>query len=293
MNSLDALTEAISAMKINSEEFYKSSIEVVDAINYQRDLEDISHKLTEDVMISRQENINNGVSGSVRIGKVFGRYAKQARLAKTDGYVNIIVSGLNKSTLGKNLSPYALKDNYGRLFGNIWKYSKIHSYILDSTRNCETHYADNISENYWKWRKNMNCEYTDSYIDAGCPYLGHIWPADYLGSKMTAKSLESIDSKHESDTLVKVDDSRNEIFMPLYLLLSKKTSDFASLKLMIKEGYNIQLLDSGLTELYQEPGDSGAVNEEVIRTAVKDLSNNFSHVFVLAAALLDKEDWLY
>jgi hypothetical protein len=81
--------------------------------------------------------------------------------------------------------------------------------------------------------------------------------------------------------------------MPLYLLLSKKTSDFASLKLMIKEGYNIQLLDSGLTELYQEPGDSGAVNEEVIRTAVKDLSNNFSHVFVLAAALLDKEDWLY
>jgi hypothetical protein len=275
-----------------------------------------------------EEPARKGEVGKIRVGRIADRFAKGVKYPVTDGYINVVVASINKTKIGSELSPFTLRSKY--LMENIWQFSKVYSSVLQYTsknwswgseKHClhdvfSTHLGENdkISPKYWKWRQagmsnSLPVRSPVERQDRGrCLYS--YWPTHTLGKNM---SLENIDQTYKKMPKAKMScldyiEARINIYCPLYTLLAKETNDFKCLAKLLNDGYNLQLIeyDGPLWNDQIEPycnmtqgnyGESEVgsieISKKVIKSLLRDVSQPFGHAYVLAAALLGKEKWLY
>lgn len=276
------------------------------------------------VELARFKNKKRGTCGKIRVGKIASRFDKGPKYPVSTGYINIVVASVNKTKLGKQLTPFTLMDSEKRIMENIWQFSKLYSQTSAiSTKNwswpTSKHFYDgDLLPAYWKWRKrgmnhHMAVRSPVPKCDRGrC--LGCVWPTNSLGKNMT------LDSVHLSNILDTVNTSilpyieaRVYVYSPLYMLLARKTDDFETLQELLQDGYNLQLIEpDGPRRETDENGDpvppydkmtageygenkvgSIPINEEIINKLINNVTQPFGHCFILATMLLGKEEWIH
>jgi hypothetical protein len=174
------------------------------------------------------------------------------------------------------------------------------------------------NDRYWAWRKaGMNYKYAVRY-PVGFAYrhecIGHLWsknaskiPSDLEGNSKRSRS-KMIMYSYKS--------ARIHIYSRLYIKMARKTNEFKLLRKLLKQGYNLQILDvdgpdiNAATDLktkkVKKPydqipkgdyGDSGVgsieINEKNTKLLLNDTGQPFGHGYVLAVALLKKSKWIF
>jgi hypothetical protein len=278
--------------------------------------------ITSNVEEARKLNRKYNQTGSIRVGRIAGRFEKGVKFPVTDGYINIVVASVNKTQIGSMLTPFVLKDTQDRIMENIWQFSKVYPSIGQQSAKSKNQWywpavqhtsaEGDILPDYWKWRDagmhHRQAVRSPVASVERCKCLYSLWPSDCLGKNI---ATYEITSSNKSDTMSKLSyiEARIQVYCPLYILLAKRTGDFIVLQHLLREGYNIQLLDPDGPRLIcpdQSPynymtngeyGESGVgsipINEEIINDLLDDIMQPFCHSYALATALLKKEEWIY
>jgi hypothetical protein len=271
------------------------------------------------VIEAREQNVLEGKKGSVRVGKMSGRFEKGSKHPHTEGYLNVIVISHNKTAIGSELSPFVLKR--GNIFmENLWQCSKLYPFVPEiKDRNDgwkwdrEVHIdkrTQNIKPEYWKWRK-AGITYSEPLrYPAGSDHKkyckAHVWPTN--GSIDDAINMSADTPRVELPYV----DARIKIYCPVYMELAKETEDFHILQEMLNDGYNLQILDidgpKRATGSDGQPlppydtmpdGNSGEdgvgsieINGPIIEALLVDTAQPFGHGYALACALLGHPEWI-
>lgn len=283
----------------------------------------IDKKYRESIEEARSENQKNKVPGKIRVGRIAGRFEKGRKFPISYGYKNINVVSVNKTGLGSELSPFVLKDAEGRIFENIWQFSKIYPMVPAQKQPksgwkwpTESHVDKNnaeklsrsvdkyeeindlIQEEYWIWRS-KGMEFPEPIR----------FPVGFANrheclSAIFPDSYEQICNQYYPMQALGYIESRKKIYCPLYIQLTKETDDFKKLKEMLEDGYNLQILDIDVAQpncgiemtkgIYGEDRvGSLEVNEQNIKFLLNNPEVPFGHGYVLGTFLLGKESWLY
>lgn len=192
------------------------------------------------------------------------------------GFVRVDVYSSGQG-FGSQLSPFYLKSKNGHLVENEWQFAKLYPKVTEQNQSmwkykAEEHVDANGETNaaYWKWRKTgMSHDKAVRYPngkDGRHTCKGAIWPGH--------------------DELIGYLDSRKIIYCPVYAEAAVKTDAFAKLQSMVASGTNVQLFE------YDVPKIPVIVTERVIRSALIDAKHPFGHGYVIAALLLNGEEWL-
>jgi hypothetical protein len=218
-------------------------------------------------------------------------------------FIPILV--LTKCTeYGDELGPYDLKDEEGRIFENIWQFSKIYNYVPPTT--CvysrfdktvtwnhphEVHIEKDIpTPAYWKWKeKGFNNPYYVRY------------PVGFKHRGQCVGALKQYEMENKNPIYIMLDyvESRKEIYLPEYVRLVKTKPKFEKLRKMLKEGKNLLIIEvdgphQENLEYYKEKydvGDDFIVNNTMLATKenldimLNDTLHPFGHGYCLAVAL--------
>jgi len=215
------------------------------------------------------------------------------------------------------LSPFAIKDEYGRIMENVWQFSRVFPIafkkvrprgfkdkkMATSSEELVSHTTPDgqLTDDYMLWRK------------TGCNYPTHIRYSNGLHDKTTAmyayKEKEAILS---TDTLATVRDkldsikldyveSRKQIYVPMYIKIVRQQPMFEVLKQKLRDGKSLLIIEvdgphqESLQYYKQKYGvtndfitnHSMLVNQSNIDIMLNDPIHNFGHGYCLAMALLD------
>lgn len=229
---------------------------------------------------------------------------KTGILPVSKGYINVLIhTKSQKQELGKQLSPYVLKNINEQLIENVWQFSKIYPTVYKQRQSIhrnqpnvivwehdqEQHYInDKPTDSYWKWReKGMNNWYAVRYPNG---FKGrHECKGCIVGTKDDYKILGYIES-------------RKAVYCKEYIDSAPLTDDFKTLKSMLNNGKNLQLIevDGPDYNLNYAPYDQISkdnpgldITEDTIKMLLNDPRKPFGHGYVVAALLLDGQEWLH
>jgi|GEM_PF-2813902 len=330
LEKIEKINEKLDNVKTN---FYQNTLEILlgmkeisDKLNRDRiknDKTEIDRRYEESIEEARAENVQQGKCGRLRVGKIAGMFDKGRKYPITYGYRNIIVVSQNKNKLGSELSPFVLKDENGQIMENIWQFSKIYEQITAQNQKsgwnwkAETHVKKEnvkilqkelrtraegkmreseldvssfIELKYWSWRESgIKFEEPVRFpVGSADRYkcLGLVWPFDENCVAFSAKTPMKIMDYNQA---------RKEVYIPLYIKLAQQTDDFKKLKKLLKQGYNLQILDidgpkkiySGMTSgIYGEDKvGSIEITPETLKMLLEDTDHPFGHGYCLAMAL--------
>lgn len=216
----------------------------------------------------------------IRVGKYD---YKTKTCPEIPNFVNIIIH-----TTG-DLSPYTMKDSKGQIMENFWQFHKIWKTVSQQNQTisrfdsrprwqwpAETHFKDDqITEEYIKWRQ------------AG---LSHPrWVRYPNGFKNHSQVLGS----WYKNRLIGIVEARRQIYFKKYREIAITTEQFKTLKQMLNDGINIQIVEvDGPNYLESYPynkcvDNSLVMNEKRLRALIENTDHAFGHGFALAACLLD------
>ena len=248
---------------------------------------------------------------SIRVAKI----CKSGHSPTTDGYENIIIKMKSHSRWWK-LSPFYLKDSYGRIMENLYQGSKCYSHLtaqqIPYSRWDPTiiwqypeddHVVNNILQpSYWLWReKLMSNAYAVRYPNGyngrkDCLCSVYIKPSDPKCTDL----LPLPHSKVVPDAIECLDyiASRKKIYCQVYLNLVKREPLYSQLQEKVNRGEKLQIcdVDGPVYDNYypnnEVINDSININQDNIKCFLNDPKYPFGHGFVLAIALIGKEEWL-
>ena len=235
-------------------------------------------------------------------GRIYvAKYYPGRAMPKTadDTVTNILIHSSDKG-IGGPLSPYHLRDESGNLLENIWQFAKVYPSVTKQRiplgkyhpntivweHDAELHVdplTNQVLPAYWEWRrKGTSNKYAVRY------------PNGYQGRHKCAFSIWN------GDRLDYIE-ARKRIYCGEYIRLAPKTASFQEIKSYVEAGRSIQIVevdgpDPTLTYppydkiSKEEPGM--LMDEETIRLLINDPKKPFGHGFVIAALLLDGQDWL-
>jgi hypothetical protein len=204
-------------------------------INYLRTC--YPNKIALEVETAKAANLEAGQSGRLRVGKIAGRFAKGPKYPVTIGYLNVVVTSLNKNGLGSQLSPFVMRDEQNRIMENIWQFSKIYASVpkvsvvegVSSDQKwswkAEVHDMNGeIQPAYWCWREaGMNYEHP---VRSPVPVAHR---SNCLGAIISSEDTRKLDYM----------EAREQLYIPLYARLVRLQLHYDVLRLMLKDGYNI------------------------------------------------------
>ena len=279
--------------------------------------------LENSIQESYNYNNENNQRGRIRIGRIATIDEKGRKFPITLGYMNIVVEHRNKTKLGGNLHPSRVKYN-DIIFSNIWNFSKIYEKLPAQNRrsvtgkngwkynaqiftqhNLDKLYLKTLNENmdindfilkeYWCWRE-KGINFSESVYNPDTKY--HLWPiqSETNSNETNLEIIKNMDNEHYPAKLLTELDARKRIYQKIYTALIQNNDEFITLKKMINDGYNIQLLANDITDIYTEKGVYGEdgvgsfeVNMNMLSQLILDPDITISHVYILSMALLDDD----
>lgn len=234
---------------------------------------------------------------SVRIGTI--EYVRGKKVFPTyPGFARVEV--MTASTSHGELSPYQLTDEKGRIFENVWQFSKVYHTVPATTcrysrwdptiiwkHPTETHVNDEgeLTPEYWAWReKGMNNRYPVRY------------PVGYRHRKNCLYALWN----NEKLNYVQ---ARQKLYVPEYIRLVKQHPKFHQLKRLLDKGNNLLIVEvDGPKEkslpYYQDTygvdddfieNNTMLATEDNLNIMLQDTRHPFGHGYCLAMALLDMD----
>lgn len=208
--------------------------------------------------------------------------------------------------MGRNWS-LLLKDEKGRIFENIWQFSKVYEKVPKSIQTysrfnktviwnhpAEIHLKEGLlTPEYYQWRtKGMLNPYAIRYPVG----YNHRHKCLYA---LAEKSNGTIDPNEKLDYI----QSRKEIYVQEYCRLVKKEPKFQELQNRLKKGENLLIIEVdgpheesldyykskyGVNNHFIET-DTMLVNKKNIEIMLNDSKHAFGHGYCLAMALLDMD----
>lgn len=242
---------------------------------------------------AKRSKHSTAAAGAVRVAKY---YPGRSEPAAPEGYRNVLIH-TSATGLGGPLSPYVLRDEEGCLLENVWQFSKLYGEVAAQRVSlgpdhiiwehpAEKHVNERTGEPthaYWAWRaKGMNNRWAVRYpngFEGRHSCLCSLWRDEKLGYI----------------------DARKKIYCAEYARLAPPTYAFQTLRAMLDEGINLQLLevDGPDPTLRYAPYDQISaeqpgllITEATIRLLVNDGRKPFGHGYVIAALLLDGAEWM-
>lgn len=200
-----------------------------------------------------------------------------------------------------DLSPYVLKDEYGRYMENVWQFAKCYktvpkvsikqSKVIIWEHDEEIHLDDkgNITPAYLAWReKGMNCRYPIRY------------PVGFNHRTLCQYALAD-DNGEINYTKLDYIQGRKIIYGPVFDTLVKKEPLFYELKERLNEGENLLIIEvdgphGESLDYYKEKynvaddfieNNTMLVTQQNIDIMLNDDKHPFGHGYCLAMALLD------
>ena len=241
----------------------------------------------------------------IRVGRcTYDRSGKRSD-PSYPGFTPIVVLMKSHSPYGE-LGPYILKDDDGRIFENIYQFSKVYRKVPETREYysrynvttiwehpAETHVDDNgnILPEYWLWRqKGMSNSDAVRYP---------------VGFHYRHKCLYAIKDNNVDDKLDYIE-TRKQIYVPIYCKLVKKQPAFSKLKNRLAAGENLLIIEVDgphqeslryYREQYQADDtfiedDTMLATDENLMVMLYDPKHPFGHGYCLAMALLGLDDVL-
>ena len=260
-------------------------------------LEKFYKKLEDQEIIDAMlDNKSQCLPGIVRVAKLHGTRIKDSLpYIKIPGFINVDVTHRNVSSIGSQLTPHRLQFKTGEIMENLLQFSKFYDIVPE------------IHSDDWEWKLEQHCDANNKplkeyWIWRRAGFLNRVPVIPVKNKKPICYIWKDINGDYKSYNTV---ESRKNIYVPLYIKLSKLESDFLILQQFVKAGYNIQILDySGppttngavseseynkITKMYEDLGEAMqgtlVMNEKNFRYIINSENIHFSHGYVLAAML--------
>nr|QBK94070.1 MAG: uncharacterized protein LCPAC406_03840 [Pithovirus LCPAC406] len=229
------------------------------------------------------------------------------------GFKPIVV--LTKSTEYGSLGPYVLRDEKGRIFENVWQFSKLYKTVpaIKETysrwdkriiwdQQAQIHVNDEfITRDYLSWReKGMNCRDAIRY-PVGRSFRTR---ATCIGSLMNVE-MKNDEIRLSDMKLFDYVESRKVLYLPEYCRLVKKQKQYRDLQNLLKAKVNLLIIEvdgprESSLSYYSEKYDvyntfiqnnTMLVTTKNLKIMLNDTKHPFGHGYCLAASLLgiDKE----
>ena len=243
----------------------------------------------------------------IRIGQCHKCANGKLAYQEIDNFKTIIVMTKSRS-VWHPLSPYCLKDKYGRIFENIWQFSKLYPRIykhrevksrFDHTpiwyQDDEIHLQNNqLTPEYFEWRRRgMYSPESISY-----PNGNNSRHHECMGA------FKDVDGEIDLSRLLSYIEARKEIYLPLYVSLvtdpnNKAYERFYKLATMLRKGTNLLILEidgpkAKYLPYYQDrynvpdsfiENGSMLATEDNLNLMLNDPISPFGHGYCLAWAL--------
>lgn len=252
---------------------------------------------------------------AIRIGKIKyqdenGNFVANGIHPSFENYEPIVV--MTKSSKYANLSPYCLKDEYGRLMEQIYQFSKINKHVpvvkeyYSRWDNrviwewpAEEHIKDDhIQASYWRWRSAglMNKEAV-RYPTGKNFYKKNRW----FGIISEIPSLDLTIPQHISQfKILNWIEGRKQVYIPNYSKLVKLQKQFLELQEKLANGINLLIIEvdgphmESLEYYKQTYGveqdfiqkDTMLANPINLDIMLNDEKHSFGHGYCLAGCLL-------
>jgi len=231
-------------------------------------------------------------------------------------FIPIVV--LTKCTKYGDLGPYVIKDKKGRIFENLYQFSKIYEKVPKIIQRYsrydnriiwehpeETHIDEKgmPTEEYWKWRRK------GMYSNDGIRYpIGYGKQYSCICAlnkiKTEIKIVNGIKRKNHYYEELNYIESRKKIYLKEYCKIVKKLEKFKSLKQMLKNENNLLIIEVDGPKMdslnyYKNKynvNDNFIENDTILVTKpnmeimLNDPEHPFGHGYCLALALLNWEE---
>lgn len=235
---------------------------------------------------------------------------------KDEDYMNVLIH-TPKTNKWSSLSPYVLTVEREFMDGTVnnilienhWQFSKLYPKVYDVKLPVSRYRPDDIvwewneethvttpnnkpNDNYWVWRQ------VGMLNDRAVRY-----PNGYHHKNEALCSIFQENENSETYRKLNYIEARKKIYCQDYIdcLIKNKVREFEKLKDLLSEGQNIQIIevDGPNPTLTYPPYDQITIenpgmimNEENIKLLLNDTRASFGHGFVIAALLLNGEEWL-
>lgn len=238
--------------------------------------------------------------GQVKVAKY---YAKNTKPAQIPGFTTILIHTSEKDPYGC-LSPFIIKDEYGRILENLWQGAKIYEEVEAVTQYQHPQFHRDVI--YWQHPKEKHVE-RNTILPA---YWA--WRKKLFENKHPVRYPNGFNNRHKVICSIWQDDQQNYLFLDYitarkkiycneYRRLCPRIPKFQELKQRVLNGENILIVevdgpDPSLTYppydriSLENPGLS--IDESTIKLLINDPKKPFGHGFVIAALLLDGADWM-
>ena len=251
--------------------------------------------------------------GAVRVGRCTydNKTGKRTDPACT-GFTSVLVMMKSHSEWGV-IGPYCLKDSKGRIFENIWQFSKCyekvpksrqeysrydHTVIWDHPAETHINFDGSLTPEYFAWRKKgMESKYPIRYpVGFGnqhkCLYA--------LAEKTETEFAPHFVNPYECLDYIP---ARKHIYLKEYVRLVREHPKFLQLKDRLANGENLLIIEVdgprqesldyyvktyGVPQNFIEQGSTAATKDN-LNVFLNDPKHPFGHGFCLGAALLDIE----
>lgn len=215
-----------------------------------------------------------------------------------------LIHSKNTGVAGK-LSPFHLRDKYGRIMENVWQFAKVYSTVASVSSKAWKHRGERhhdeekgYTPEFWAWRKKgMNHDQAVRYPNGfkgrtQCKWA--LWPKSGLNDEQAGTN---------PDNYEKLDyiQARKKIYCQIYKDMCPTNSSFKHIRELRRNGTNVLIVevDGPDPTLKHAPYDRISkddpcmiMDEEAIKLLLHDPKKPFGHGFVIAALLLDGADWL-
>lgn len=218
---------------------------------------------------------------------VCAKNPNSSRIPQYIGWKNIPV--LTPSGRWHMFSPYCLKDAEGRIFENIWQFSKVYANVPKSTQYYSRWDAtviwDHPEEKHVDYHVDGTHSLTDEYYAWRAKGFGATHAVRYpVGFQARHKCLYTLHDGKRLDYI----SARKQLYIPLYCELAKQqTCELELLRKFYRSGQSLVVIEVDV------PIRLTVITKEMIKAAIADPTKAFGHGYCLAALILDHEEWLY
>lgn len=233
----------------------------------------------------------------IRVGRTIYDKGGNRSDPSFENFTPIVVLMNSHSKYG-SLGPYILKDNKGRIFENIWQFSKIYKDVPATVcrysrwnnmiiwnHPAEIHIdaKNETTPKYWAWRKKGKyCKYAIRYP---------------VGFNHRHKCVGTVHNGNVIDYI----EARKQLYTPLYIELVSKQQVFKELKKRLNNGENLLIIEvdgphQEDLDYYREKynvskkfieNNTVLATKENLSILINDSKYPFGHGYCLAMALLD------
>ncbi len=252
---------------------------------------------------------------SIRVGSI--KYPNYA-VTKIKGYEIIYVMTPNFPGDYNQLSPFAIKDEHGRIMENIWQFSRIFPKTFKTVKprtfkdkSLKESTEDKISlideqniptDDYMIWRRTganypKPIRYSNGLHDKKSAICAYKEKQPILSSDTIDIVRNKLDLTKQLDYI----ESRKQIYVPLYINIVKNQPKFTDLKQLLNDGKNLLIIEvdgphQESLDYYKKKygvsddfitNNSMLINQTNINIMLNDSKHNFGHGYCLAMALLD------